>query len=492
MRHIESSCYHQTLHARLKDRRIVTGVLVAFTLILCCKAILQLQRFRSAYGGSRDDDVRISTTHDARLFQRCLETKFDASSLRNVSNIVPAEFLERRDRLAEAIHASSVDAFVVEPGYTFFYYANLSQSDWEPWEPEERPFLMIVLPDHNGINVKIKAKTLLLVASFEVQRALLSNIPHVEESDIVLWEEDEDPFQVLSDYMSNYTSKPPREITVIVDEELRHFIADGLQRTGINVNGLSIPISKVREIKSVAEIAILRAINTATVAGVAAVQRCLEPGLTEKIIETSLNKLYMDYGLTPFFNIVLIEEDAAVPHGGVNGERKLARDDFVLIDVGVHLYYYSSDIARTFLMESAMTCNTTASGCPGRNETMFSEKLRTWDIVLEAQKAAIEMMRPHNTAASVDLAARRVIDRAGYEKAFTHRLGHGIGVKAHEPPYLNRGNFGRTLSAGMCFTAEPGIYISGAYGVRHEDVILVTNEKPELLTGDLARSPWHL
>jgi len=143
-------------------------------------------------------------------------------------------------------------------------------------------------------------------------------------------------------------------------------------------------------------------------------------------------------------------------------------------------------------MISALTCNNTAGGCHARNETLFGEKLRVWDVILKAQKAAIEMMRPGNTAASVDLAARRVVNDAGYEGTFTHRLGHGLGIKAHESPYLDGGNFGRHLSRGMCLTAEPGIYIPGVFGVRHEDVILVTDGKPELLTAGLAKSPWHL
>jgi len=96
-----------------------------------------------------------------------------------------------------------------------------------------------------------------------------------------------------------------------------------------------------------------------------------------------------------------------------------------------------------------------------------------------------------NSAASVDIAARNVIDNAGYGKAFTHRVGHGIGIKAHESPYLNQGNVGVELKAGMTFTSEPGIYLVGKFGVRHEDILLVNEEgEPEVLTGTRAVGPW--
>lgn len=97
-----------------------------------------------------------------------------------------------------------------------------------------------------------------------------------------------------------------------------------------------------------------------------------------------------------------------------------------------------------------------------------------------------------NSAASVDIAARKVITDAGYGEAFTHRVGHGIGIKAHESPYLHKGNENVKLRAGMVFTSEPGIYLVDKFGVRHEDVLLINeNGEPEILTGTRAKSPWE-
>jgi Xaa-Pro aminopeptidase len=100
-------------------------------------------------------------------------------------------------------------------------------------------------------------------------------------------------------------------------------------------------------------------------------------------------------------------------------------------------------------------------------------------------------LKSGNTAASVDIAARDVIEKAGYGNAFTHRVGHGIGIKAHESPYLHKGNVNVTLRAGMTFTSEPGVYLVGKFGVRHEDILLVKEEgDPEILTGRRAAGPW--
>jgi len=114
-----------------------------------------------------------------------------------------------------------------------------------------------------------------------------------------------------------------------------------------------------------------------------------------------------------------------------------------------------------------------------------------WDIVLEAQTQSMHALHAGSSAASVDIAARKVITDAGYGDAFTHRVGHGIGIKAHESPYLNKGNFNVTLRAGMTFTSEPGIYLVGKFGVRHEDILLVREKgEPEVLTGIRAVGPW--
>jgi Xaa-Pro aminopeptidase len=180
-----------------------------------------------------------------------------------------------------------------------------------------------------------------------------------------------------------------------------------------------------------------------------------------------------------------------------------------------HYLGYSSDVCRSFFINPPKSrldhlLSFFGSKRSTSNEGLYAEKLRVWDIVLEAQTEAGKMFKPGNTAASVDIAARDVIDRAGYEGKFTHRLGHGIGIKgtytltcrlsitapdttsAHESPYLNNGNHQAILQSGMTFTNEPGIYLEGRFGVRHEDIYLVKADgEAEVLSGSRAISAYE-
>lgn len=124
--------------------------------------------------------------------------------------------------------------------------------------------------------------------------------------------------------------------------------------------------------------------------------------------------------------------------------------------------------------------------------SLHALKLEIWSLVLEAQDASILAFTPAHTAADVDIAARGVISSAGYGKEFTHRVGHGIGIKAHESPYLNKGNTETKLLPGMTFTSEPGVYLEGRFGVRHEDIFLVREEgqEAECLSGRRAKGPY--
>ncbi|KAJ6078271.1 hypothetical protein N7467_008024 [Penicillium canescens] len=401
----------------------------------------------------------------------------------NASPITLADFEERRDRLANALVAEDADAFVVEPGYTFKYYGNVSQPEWEVWEPEERPFLMVVRPQEDETGT-VRANTTFLCPSFEAERARLLGMPFSDSIQIVPWEEHWNPYRTLQ--QANVFSGLQRPPRLMVDEEMRDFIQRGLATVGFDVVGLRGKVEEVRQIKSDKEVDILRAVNTGTVEAVRQIRKCLYPGLTETDITVALDNALRAAGLEPFFDIVLFDENASNPHGGTNGSKVLESETFVLIDVGAHLYGYSSDICRTFFPPFLEK--------PSKGDTLsprMLEKLKVWDIVFEAQTQSIHQMRENSTASSVDIAAREVITDAGYGETFTHRVGHGIGIKAHESPYLNQGNLDSLLKTGMTFTSEPGIYLVDKFGVRHEDVFLVQGDgEPELLTGSRAIGPW--
>ncbi|RUT28419.1 aminopeptidase P family protein [Paenibacillus zeisoli] len=164
-----------------------------------------------------------------------------------------------------------------------------------------------------------------------------------------------------------------------------------------------------------------------------------------------------------FDSMVLTGEKTALPHG-VPGTRKLQYGDLLMYDIGVYADGYASDITRTF-----------AFGEPS------SELTRIYNTVLEANEQAIRSIKPGASFASIDLAARSVIEQAGYGEYFMHRLGHGLGIDVHEYPSIH-GQNQALLQEGNVFTVEPGIYVAGVGGVRIEDDIVVTADGVEVLT----------
>lgn len=348
---------------------------------------------------------------------------------------------------------------------------------------------MIVQP--HKINGSIKANTSFFVPSFEAARAKMLNMPFKgdEQPNFITYEEHWPYYSTLRNatVFSSFVDHDPK---IMVDEEMRDFISRGLSNNHFEVFGLAGNVERVRQIKSDAEIEILRAVNTGTVEAVRAMRKCLTPGLTEDDVMQVLDNTLRAGGLEPFFDVVLFDEDASNPHGGTDGSKKLGNGTMVLIDAGAHLYGYSSDICRSFFPPFLSQHHIHDNRNSVSND--IKEKIKVWNIVFEAQTASLHALHENSTAAAVDIAAREVIDRAGYGETFTHRVGHGIGIKAHESPYLHKGNVDTMLKAGMTFTSEPGIYLVDKFGVRHEDVLLVREDgMPDILTGRRVKDPWN-
>jgi Xaa-Pro aminopeptidase len=156
-------------------------------------------------------------------------------------------------------------------------------------------------------------------------------------------------------------------------------------------------------------------------------------------------------------------ERSALPHARPTRAR-LPRRGFVVLDFGVILAGYCSDMTRTVHV-----------GCATR------EARRMYDAVLEAQLAAIAAVRAGVRVADVDRAARSVLENSGLGKFFTHSTGHGVGLEIHEPPRIAKGG-NDVLQPGMVITIEPGVYIPERGGVRIEDMVVVTDGGCDVLT----------
>jgi Xaa-Pro aminopeptidase len=191
----------------------------------------------------------------------------------------------------------------------------------------------------------------------------------------------------------------------------------------------------------------------------------LTPEMTELQIAAELEYQARQFGAKglSFEAIVAVGPRAALPHARPT-TRRIGESDFTLIDWGVNEGLYMSDLTR--MVPTAK----------------ISPKLRKlYGVVLKAQLAGIEAIRPGATCEEVDRAARSVIEKAGYGKEFGHGLGHGVGLEIHEAPRLAQGQT-RELKPGMIITVEPGIYFPGWGGIRIEDDILVTRNGHEVLT----------
>ncbi len=169
-----------------------------------------------------------------------------------------------------------------------------------------------------------------------------------------------------------------------------------------------------------------------------------------------------------FEPIVLAGARASMPHGRPSDAR-IEPGNVLLLDFGCQVDGYRSDMTRTVFI-----------GDPD------DELRERYEVVLRAQQAAIDLLRPGVTGMAVDAAAREVIAGAGHGDAFGHGLGHGIGLETHEAPILR--HYPEPLRAGMVFSVEPGIYLPGHTGIRIEDIVALEESGPRLLT----RSPREL
>lgn len=225
-------------------------------------------------------------------------------------------------------------------------------------------------------------------------------------------------------------------------------------------------VAKLRVVKDAHE---LDAIRRASALLDDAYAHVLEQGIvgrTEVEVAWMVERFLRDAGAEAlsFPSIVAAGGNGASPHHAPTRD-EIPLDTLVTIDIGCVVDGYCSDCTRTF-----------ATGNP-------SETLREiYDVTQRAQMAALDAVRTGASGSEVDAVARAVIDEAGYGERFGHGLGHGVGMEVHEAPRLARTS-NDELAAGMVVTVEPGIYVPGEGGVRIEDLTVVGDGGPEILTG---------
>lgn len=368
------------------------------------------------------------------------------------------ERMARIERAKKLMSANKIDAIILSNNSTSsMYFANIRFGSSERFW---------------GLIIPAKAKPFIVCPAFEEGRAReqLSAGPFAHDADILTWQEDESPFELVAKGLKD---RGLVSGTIGLDENMKFIFADSLAKAAPRLHLVSaVPVTAgCRMIKDEHELDCIRLACRATLLVYRAVYRSLQEGMTTGDVRGLIRAAYQKVGFAGEASLN-IGEFTASPHGSAQPQT-IREGTILMLDDGCSVEGYTSDITRTFVLGKA------------------TDKMKTvFDVVHKAQSAALAAARPGVPLADVDAAARRVIVNAGYGpgfKYFTHRVGHGMGMDMHEWPYLVKNNmFGSdlhpVLRTGMVTSDEPGIYIPEEFGIRLEDDMHITENGAELFT----------
>jgi Xaa-Pro dipeptidase len=364
--------------------------------------------------------------------------------------ISQGERLARIAKVQDLMQRQGMAALLVETGSSLVYFTGVR------WSRSER-ITAVVIP--------AKGPVVLVTPFFET--------PSVNETlaipaDVRSWNEDESPFKLIAEALGSVTGP------VAVEQTVREFIVDGLQREGgfKVVSGAGL-VNACRQFKSPAELALMHRANAITLAALREVHGLVRAGMTRNDIAALMQTATKRLGGDSEFALVLLNEASAYPHGS-RQMQTVREGSVILMDCGCTVDDYQSDISRTWV----------------HGEPSVRQR-KVWDTIRRGQDMVYAAARPDVPVSTLDIAVRKFYEREGWGPGFTlpglsHRAGHGIGMDGHESPYLV-GNDQTPLQPGMCFSNEPGLYIPGEFGMRLEDCWVMTEHGPEGFT-PLARS----
>jgi D-alanyl-D-alanine dipeptidase len=349
------------------------------------------------------------------------------------------DFRSRLDRARHELEQVGADALLVSLGSDLPYLTGYRAM------PLERLTMAVVPRDGD---------TVLVVPELEAPRVE----PRPGVFTIEAWSETEDPVSLVAGHLGQAGR------VLIGDQTWSVFLLE-LQRRVPGVSfGSARPVSEaLRVVKDSAEIDMLRGAGKVADDVVRSLATHEFTGKTEAMVSHEVGEMLKAGGNeTVDFAIVGSGPNGASPHHEA-GARVITAGDSIVIDFGGKYHGYNSDTTRMFHV--------------GKPSARY---LEVHGVVQAAQQAGVDAVRPGVSAESVDAAARRVIEDAGYGEFFIHRTGHGIGLDTHEDPYIVTGNT-RQLAPGMTFSIEPGIYLPGEFGVRIEDIVVCTRDGVERL-----------
>jgi Xaa-Pro aminopeptidase len=263
--------------------------------------------------------------------------------------------------------------------------------------------------------------------------------------------------------MSGRVGFDDAHVTVKQYERLKELAADGVEL--VPAGGL---VEELRAVKDAAEVEAIRAATALADEVFAEIAERGLVGRTEHEVAVDAEIGFRRRGAEgpSFPPIVASGPHGALPHA-VPRQVPIEADTLVVVDMGCTLDGYCSDCTRTY-----------ATG-----EGLSDEMRSVYDLVLRAQLAALDAVRPGVDGKSVDSVPRDLIGAEGRADQFGHGLGHGVGLEIHEDPRLSQLASDKPLAVGNVVTVEPGVYVPGAFGVRIEDLVVVTDDRPDILTG---------
>lgn len=225
----------------------------------------------------------------------------------------------------------------------------------------------------------------------------------------------------------------------------------------------SAPLDLARKLKDEAEITLMRNNSHMNDQVVESVIKMIKAGAAENFLASQVNKLFMQKGADcEGTQIVCFGANCADPHH--SGDNTVLREgDSIIFDIYAPINRYWCDMTRTVFYK-----------------TVTNQQRQVYELVKLANETAISKIKPGVLLSEIDKTARDIISQDGYGEYFTHRLGHGIGLECHEPPDVSLSS-DIPLEAGMIFSVEPGIYLPGQFGVRIEDLVMVTEDGCEVL-----------
>ena len=354
----------------------------------------------------------------------------------------------RLKRLTAALKEAHLDALALNPGFSLLYATGLH------FHLMERPVVALFAAD---------SRIALILPELEILK--LNELPYPAEAfpygeNPATWI---DVFRSAVDFLGVDEKRIGVEPLAMRLFEHRYLQAAAPKATFPDATET---LAALRIRKDEAEIASMRHAAQIAESALEATLPKVKVGVSEKEIAAELVMQLFQNGSEspfPFQPIVSGGPNSANPHA-TPSERKLQEGDLLVIDWGATYEGYISDITRTFAIGK-----------------IDEEYRHIHEITQAANAAGRAAAKPGLPAKVVDIAARKVIDEAGYGEYFTHRTGHGIGMEAHEAPYMRADNE-RILEVGMAFTVEPGIYLPNRNGVRVEDDMIVTKDGAESLS----------